>query len=219
MASSEANTAMAVSAGRSVSTLRRAGDILSRAALVLLFAAFAYANFAKWRSTGQPYGLGVTLLEGWTALMFAVRRTPKAVSNRMLAWVAAPIGSFAMLLARPESGGLPHMVGEAVQLLGVLMALVSLGVLGRSFGLVAANRGLKATGPYRLVRHPAYASYLVAYLGYVAESPSLRNVALLVVSTVFQLVRISEEERVLVADAGYESYRRRVRFRLIPLVY
>jgi protein-S-isoprenylcysteine O-methyltransferase Ste14 len=198
---------------------RRAGDVLSRALLVLLFGAFAWSNFAHWRATGEPAGLGITLLEGWVALMFVIRRPADAVSDRGLAWIAAPIGSFAMLLARPEGGGLPPLLCEAVQLGGIVFALVSLGVLGRSFGLVAANRGVKTRGPYGLVRHPAYTGYLITYLGYVAEHPSLLNIALLCVGTAFQLVRIREEEDVLSRDSVYQRYRRRVRYRLIPLVY
>src|SRR6266545_3190015 len=170
--------------------LRRAGNILSRGVLVALFLLFAWANFHHWRSTGKPSGLGATLLEGWAALLFLVRRPADRLSFRPIAWLAAPIGSFAMLLARPHEGGLPQLPCELLQLAGVLIAFVSLATLGRSFGLVAANRGVKTRGPYRLVRHPAYAGYLVAYLGYVLENPSLVNVALLCLSTVFQLVRI-----------------------------
>jgi protein-S-isoprenylcysteine O-methyltransferase Ste14 len=196
-----------------------AGAVLSRALLVLLFAAFAWANFARWRSTGEPSGLGVTLLEGWMALLFLVRRSTEQVSRSALAWIAAPIGTFAMLLARPSEGGLPQIPCEALQLAGVAFAIVSLGTLGRSFGLVAANRGIKTGGPYGLVRHPAYTGYLITYIGYVAENPSLRNIGLLCIGTAFQLVRIREEERVLGADEGYRAYRRTVRFRLVPFVY
>jgi protein-S-isoprenylcysteine O-methyltransferase Ste14 len=205
--------------GLPITMTERAGSVLSRALLVLLFGAFAWSNLAHWRSTGEPSGLGITLLEGWVALMFVIRRPAASVSDRRLAWVVAPIGSFAMLLARPEGGGLPPLLCEAVQLGGIVFALVSLGVLGRSFGLVAANRGVKTRGPYALVRHPAYTGYLITYLGYVAEHPSLLNLALLCVGTAFQLVRIREEEDVLSRDSVYQRYRGRVRYRLIPLVY
>jgi protein-S-isoprenylcysteine O-methyltransferase Ste14 len=124
-----------------------------------------------------------------------------------------------MLLARPVEGGLPQLPLEVLQLVGLAVAIVSLGTLGRSFGLVAANRGVKTRGPYGFVRHPAYTGYLITYLAYVAENPSLRNVALLCLSTAFQLVRIREEERVLSADEGYRAYRGSVRYRLVPLVY
>jgi protein-S-isoprenylcysteine O-methyltransferase Ste14 len=53
----------------------------------------------------------------------------------------------------------------------------------------------------------------------VLENPSLLNVGLLCLSTAFQLVRIREEERLLVGDASYARYRSSVRYRLVPLVY
>jgi protein-S-isoprenylcysteine O-methyltransferase Ste14 len=193
--------------------------LLSRATLVTLFVLFAWANFSHWRSTGKPSGLGTTFLEGWAAVLFLVRRTPDQLSVRPLAWVAAPIGSFAMLLARPRGGGLPHLPCELLQLTGVLLALVSLATLGRSFGLVAANRGVKTRGPYRLVRHPAYTGYLISYVGYVLENPGPANVALLLLGTAFQLLRIREEEQLLVRDSRYEQYRSSVRYRLVPLLY
>jgi protein-S-isoprenylcysteine O-methyltransferase Ste14 len=211
-----------LAAARYASTPRLSRAALSlgaRLALVGLFAAFAWSNFAHWRATGEPSGLGTMVVEGWIALLFVVRRSPVAVSGRPVAWLAAPIGSFAMLFARPGGDGLPHLPGELLQLAGVVVAGVSLGVLGRSFGLVAANRGIKTRGPYGLVRHPVYTGYLLSYVAYVAENPTVRNVALLLVGTAFQVIRINEEERVLTADGAYERYRGRVRYRLIPLVY
>ena len=106
-----------------------------------------------------------------------------------------------------------------IQLCGVMLALAALAGLGRSFALVAADRGLKTEGLYRLVRHPVYASYLVAYLGYAAENPSARNLALLAAATAAQLVRIREEERVLGSETAYSAYCTRVRYRLVPYVY
>jgi protein-S-isoprenylcysteine O-methyltransferase Ste14 len=196
-----------------------AGSVLSRALLVLLFTFFAWANLSSWLETGEPSGLGLMLLEGWVALMFVIRRPARDVSLSRLAWIAAPIGTFTMLLARPAEGGLPPLLCEIVQLAGVAFAIVSLTALGRSFGLVAANRGVKTRGPYGLVRHPAYAGYLISYVGYVAENPSLRNIGLLLIGTAFQLIRIREEEQLLSRDSAYDTYRRRVRYRLIPLVY
>jgi len=202
-----------------LSLQRRTLSLLSRGLLVTLFLLFAWANFSHWRATGKPSGLGTTALEGWAAALFLVRRSADRLSRRPLAWVAALVGSFAMLLARPQDGGLPQLPCELLQLGGVLFALAGLATLGRSFGLVAADRGLKTSGPYRLVRHPAYAGYLIAYVGYVLENPAPFNVFLLCVSTAFQLVRIREEEAVLSADSGYRLYRDRVPYRLVPRLF
>jgi protein-S-isoprenylcysteine O-methyltransferase Ste14 len=199
--------------------MRQYGRYATNAALVVLFALFAWANFSSWHRSGSPTGLGLTILEAWTAGLFLVRRDPLVVSGNATAWLAAPLGSFAMLLARPHGGGIPHALSEPLQLVGVAIALASLGALGRSFGLVAANRGVRTRGPYRLVRHPTYSGYFVAWFAYVAESPSLRNVGLLATALVAQLIRIREEERVLAGDDVYRRYMADVRRRLIPYLY
>ena len=99
-----------------------------------------------------------------------------------------------MLLARPRTAASRISPASSCSSPDSLIALASLGTLGRSFGIVAANRGVKTRGPYRLVRHPAYFGYLMSYLGYVAENPSFREPRdWLCLSTAFQLVRIREE--------------------------
>lgn len=202
-------------------TGERTQRLLGNAALVVLFAIFAFANFMRWHQTGHPVGLGIVCVEGMTALLFILRRPSEETSRRTLAWLSAPIGAFAMLLARPvghpDAG--PLAIFEVVQLVGLAIAFVGLGFLGRSFGIVAALRRVKTSGVYGLVRHPIYAAYLLSYTGYVLENMSARNIALLALSTAGQLARIAEEERVLVGDPDYRAYRQRVRYRLIPFVY
>jgi protein-S-isoprenylcysteine O-methyltransferase Ste14 len=199
----------------------RRGSLVLNALLVTLFATFAYVNLVRWHDTGRPVGLGAVLLEGFTAFLFLVRRPPQVTTARPVAWIAASLGAFAMLGARPvahpDAG--PFAIFEVVQLVGFATVIVALGALGRSFGIVAANRGVRTQGLYAFVRHPAYTGYLISYLGYVAENVSARNVILLAVGTGAQLVRISEEERTLGTDLVYRNYLARVRRRLIPYVY
>jgi protein-S-isoprenylcysteine O-methyltransferase Ste14 len=202
-------------------TSSQRGSRLLNVLLVALFLGFAYANLARWLETGRPVGLGAVLLEGFTAFLFLARRSPLATSHRPLAWVAAALGAFTMLGARPvaDPHAGPYALLEIVQLVGFGVVIVALGTLGRSFGIVAANRGVKTQGLYGLVRHPAYTGYLVSYLGYVAENPSSRNGILLVVATGAQIVRMSEEERMLRTDRAYREYLSRVSHRLVPFVY
>jgi len=186
-----------------------------------MFLFFARANFDRWLHTGRPVGLGITAMEGLAALLFVVRRAPQETSGHPLAWVAAALAVSVTFFARPvaDPNAGPLAILEVVQLIGLAIAVCSLGALGRSFGLVAANRGIKTGGPYRFVRHPVYLGGLLAFVGYAAENPSGRNIALLLIAIASQLIRIVEEERVLAADDEYRLYRASVRYRLVPGLY
>ena len=93
---------------------------------------------------------------------------------------------------------------------------MSLLALGRSFGFVAADRGLVTPGPYAGVRHPVYASYLLIQSGYLLQSISLRNAVVMVLASGCNAGRALMEERLLARSPAYGAYRRRVRWRLVP---
>ncbi len=104
-------------------------------------------------------------------------------------------------------------------MLGLALALASLAALGRSFGFVAADRGLVTRGPYAVVRHPIYAAYVLIQCGYVLQAVSVRNVAVLVVAIGCNVGRAICEERVLAERSDYAAYRQRVRWRLLPGIW
>ena len=108
------------------------------------------------------------------------------------------------------------MAGLGLQLAGLAVCIISLLVLGRSFGFVAADRGLVTHGPYAVVRHPVYASYLLIQSGYLLQSISLRNVLVMVLASGCNIGRALVEERLLTGSSEYGAYRCRVRWRLVP---
>jgi protein-S-isoprenylcysteine O-methyltransferase Ste14 len=92
-------------------------------------------------------------------------------------------------------------------------------ILRRSFGIAPANRGIKITGPYRLMRHPMYAGYLAVHLGVLAVMFSWWNLAIYAIGWAAQIKRLMAEERLLGEDADYRDYMAKVRWRLIPGVF
>jgi len=127
-------------------------------------------------------------------------------------------GTLVPLLVRPATlAPSPALwIGVTAQAIGNVLALISILQLGRSFGIVAANRGIQTDGLYRYVRHPIYAAYLLAFGGFVLAHPSVINGVVLLVWVGIQIARIHTEERVLGEDLAYCAYRRAVRYRLVP---
>jgi protein-S-isoprenylcysteine O-methyltransferase Ste14 len=140
------------------------------------------------------------------------------VTRRPVDWALAFGGTFGGVLLRPVVAHAPHGLGLglAAQFVGLAICLVSFLSLGRSFGFAAADRGLVRRGPYAVVRHPIYASYLVLQAGYLLQSTSLRNGLVMLFVTSCNVGRVLAEERVLAASTEYDAYRARVRWRLLP---
>jgi protein-S-isoprenylcysteine O-methyltransferase Ste14 len=152
------------------------------------------------------------------AVAYLIRRPARSVSRRPDDWLLAFGGTFAGVLFRPEGAhtawGL--QTGLVLQLVGAAIAVASLLTLGRSFGFAAADRGVVIRGPYRVVRHPMYAAYLLLQSGYLLQSLSVHNAIVLLFGTACNAGRALAEERLLGGNEEYIAYRTQVRRRIIP---
>jgi protein-S-isoprenylcysteine O-methyltransferase Ste14 len=200
-------------------------DRLVRIAVNLAGAAgaalFARASLLFFLHTHRLIG-GLFLVEqAWFVVAFLIRRPDRAVSRGLASWLVAFGGTFAGVLFRPGGAHPPWGIaaGFGLQLGGLAVCIVSLLALGRSFGFVAADRGVQTRGPYAWVRHPVYASYLLIQAGYVMQAVSGRNILVFAVATGRNVGRVLAEERLLSGSAAYRAYRERVRWRVIPYVW
>lgn len=110
-------------------------------------------------------------------------------------------------------------IGLAAQGLAILLMGSSMLCLGRNFSILPQYRSIVATGPYRLVRHPIYASYLLFDAVLIFGAGSLTGVMLWLAEFGLLAGRAGREETLLAAsDPEYERYRTAVRWRLIPYV-
>lgn len=203
----------------SVSRAVRLRAVAANVLLAVAYAALAAAFFVNWQATGQVQSL---LLAGQEALLIglALARRPAFTESRTARdWLVAAVGTCGPLLLRPGLA-LPALVpaGLAVQLAGIVLSTGAVASLGRSFGIVAANRGVRTSGLYRVVRHPIYGTYLLSHIGFLLGNLSVQNALLVAITTASQVARVVAEERVLRDDAAYRAYARRVRARFIPFV-
>ncbi len=152
------------------------------------------------------------------ALFSLVRAAPKAtvVNVRSIAATAGMMMIPSMARWAPPSTGLTHATGLTLEIAGVGFTQLARVYLGRSFGLLPANRGIVCRGPFRLMRHPVYAGWLLMTLGYAICYPSALNMLINFVILPFLMWRIEQEEDVLMGDADYRAYSERTRWRLIP---
>jgi protein-S-isoprenylcysteine O-methyltransferase Ste14 len=163
----------------------------------------------------------VAYLAVQAALMIAViRRTGPAVvdsnwrSNLACAWCWLYPYAALMVMGQPSS--VPATVTSVILVLAALLALASIVALDRSFGLRPARRRLVTRGPYAAIRHPLYASYIVADCAICLAYPSVGIVALMATGWGAICFRMRAEERVLAEDPGWTLYRSAVRYRLWP---
>jgi protein-S-isoprenylcysteine O-methyltransferase Ste14 len=188
-------------------------------ALALLYASFAWAHLQAFRLHPRPSLVLLVLMEALIAVLVVVRERSTRTSFSPGAWLTTLGGTFAPLLLRPAEVARDAWLGDVVQAGAFLFAVGSVLSLQRSFGLLPAVRGIRTAGAYRLVRHPLYAAYTLANLGYLASNWTARNALLVAVALAFQVLRIRNEERLLTTVPAYAAYRARVRWRLVPFVY
>ena len=99
------------------------------------------------------------------------------------------------------------------------LSLASLLALGRSFGIRPALRGLVMRGPYRIIRHPMYLSYMIGDIGYNLQEWNYGTALLAAAGWVSLIYRIYAEERMLSKDDLWPKYVSLVRYRLIPGIW
>lgn len=76
------------------------------------------------------------------------------------------------------------------------------------------------SGPYRFVRHPGYAGNILGLVGIVLALGSVWALIPAAVASIIAVIRTQLEDQTLQAELpGYRDYAKRVRYRLIPVIY
>lgn len=198
----------------------RIADLFARATIGGLFLILATRIGADFLRTGHVTGLLLLVSELLVVLLTVIRRPAVVIDRSWGARVIATVSIVGVPLVRPGGEGLlPDMATAAVSGLGLLIIITGKLTLGRSFGLMPANRGVVCSGIYTAMRHPIYAGYLVTHAAFLVAHPTVWNLALFVVSDTALMVRAVYEERTLARDAEYAAYMQQVRWRVMPGVF
>ena len=204
--------------------VRISARTLDRAEKVLVAsfgASYAIAYLHGFFTQHNPMDLLQVITEGTMVGFVLFRRPTEEVSRKPQDWALAWAGTLSRLCARPVINGMvvPLFISTPILLIGFILQMWAKFTLRRSFGIVAANRGVRATGPYRFLRHPMYAGYFIIDVGAFLANCSVWNAFAYTLGIGVQTFRLLAEERVLSLDPAYQALKARVPFRVIPGVF
>lgn len=196
-------------------------DQAERYAFVIAYGLFALQLIGAFVADGRLIQLLYIVDQTVVLFFFVSRRRTEEISLEPGDWLVGVVGTLVPLMIGPVSPdrAVAPLAAMVFLGLGILAHLSAKLALGRSIGAVAANRGLKMGGPYRIIRHPMYAGYMLAQLGILLAGPNMRNCLVVGMCWMFFVWRIGAEERLLSKDELYAAFQRRTRFRLIPGLY
>jgi hypothetical protein len=199
----------------------RLGDLLARAGLGLLFVLLSINLVHDFLQTRRVTGLLLLVGEALVVVLIVFRRPARQVDRTTTARVVTTVSLLGppLLRAGAEPALLPDLVTASVSCVGLLIVIAAKLTLGRSFGLVPANRGVVVSGPYGFMRHPIYFGYLISHAAFLAAHPTLMNVALVVVGDAALMWRALLEERTLLGDEQYRAYSERVAWHVVPGIF
>jgi len=199
-----------------VAGLRHAlGDcVLAVSFLLAMLPAARALDFTLAGAANVVWLTGAAIMAIMSFARFAPRTS--AVNWRTLAATGGMLILPGFMRPTAMSTGALATTGLIFELFGVVLTQVARVYMGRSFGILPANRGIVSKGPFRSVRHPIYFGWLILSLGYAMSFASERNIVLIAMTLPFMVWRIGQEEVHLSADPEYLQYMKQVRYRLWP---
>lgn len=184
--------------------------------------------------------IGILFIPMFIAGLIMMRRSPELLRKRLNAkeeeteQKAVIVLSGLMFLAAFVVAGLNDRFGWVVLPAGVSWAAAVVFLLAYALYAevlreniwlsrtieVQENQKVIDTGLYGIVRHPMYMSTLFLFLSMPLVLGSVFSFGIMLLYIPIIAKRIRNEERVLEAGLeGYAAYKRRVRYKVIPLVW
>lgn len=141
-------------------------------------------------------------------------------------WVVAQFGLFGLILLALRQNRDPAVAFQVIGWVAVIVALFLGGsgmwVIRRKITAMPApadGAELFEHGPFAIVRHPIYSGVILGFIGLSIKGGNVVALLLSLLLVPFFYAKSLHEEQLLVARfPAYESYRERVRYRVLPWI-
>jgi protein-S-isoprenylcysteine O-methyltransferase Ste14 len=191
--------------------VNRVGDLAGRIALVVMFATAAINQtlgvIGLFEDYGEPRFLDlatrlasiayVVLLVSVTVVRLKPIRNAEGLEPRLSALAGTFLSVALVALPLADIGTGLRVTALILMATGWILSACVLLSLGRAFSVMAQARRLVTTGPYAIVRHPLYLCEEVMVLGVALMHLSIAAVLIVAAHWMFQLRRMTNEEKVL----------------------
>lgn len=188
---------------------------VTTAELIILFQLTPTFTLVDWIYVSQHL---MVLLIAFTRRAPTVQDHSPASSAAVFVAYTYPYAQVIYLNWAPGDPAWPD-AGLVLVMLAAILSFASLFTIGRMFGIRPALRGLATKGPYALVRHPMYLSYVIGDIGYNLQEWNLGTALIVIAGWASLIYRIHAEERILSHDDRWPAYIASVRRRLLPGIW
>jgi protein-S-isoprenylcysteine O-methyltransferase Ste14 len=154
--------------------------------------------------------------------LFLIRRQHSGLDMNLFHQGVATVAFFSGLafIGQPATGGAAaQMASSWVTLAAIILSILTLINLGRSFGVLIAFRKIESRGLYSVVRHPMYLSDILFRVGFIISHLNWLTSVLFVISSACYVYRALLEEKFLARQPEYKEYMGRVKYRFVPFVF
>lgn len=157
-------------------------------------------------------------------------RTKKSAKSDWYIMPLISVGFFGAILVPPidyrynwsEIPFLTEMIGLAIMNLGLIIMVIAMvqNAFASKILDINKNQTLIDTGLYGHIRHPLYTGAIIMIIPLPIALGSWYGIIPAIIGSIALIIRIRFEERMLIEGMdGYEEYRNRVKYKLIPKVY
>jgi protein-S-isoprenylcysteine O-methyltransferase Ste14 len=160
----------------------------------------------------------------WLGVLVLLRPRPVTTDESFLSVLVAIFTSFYpfiyALLDTPVQSSNEQDLVFTIQFLAAALLLASIGSLGRNFSVIPQLRSISKSGPYQLIRHPIYTSYLLYDSTLCIPMSSTTFWLFWMIEVMLFFLRAKLEERHLLKNSvEYNSYCNRVKHMFVIGVF